>query len=244
MGVSITTGFILGLLGSLHCIGMCGPIALIIPTSKNPVKKFTQILTYNFGRVLTYSLFGLIFGLLGESFRFIRIQQYVSIIIGLLLVTIVLVSLFTKMKQESKANRLILTVFSPVKKQLGKFLKKDRKNLLAIGILNGFLPCGLIYFALASSLTTNSIGGSVVFMALFGFGTFPAMIAVMYLRNHLNNSPKFTKIVPYMLLIMGVLLVMRGMNLGIPIVSPKIETTANNTETLGGCCTTDMQFEE
>ena len=107
----IFQGFLIGLLGSLHCIGMCGPIALMIPTSQNPFLKFFQIITYNFGRVLTYSFFGLFFGLLGETFRIIEIQQYVSIGVGVILIIIVLGTLFSYNKGANKANKYITKIF-------------------------------------------------------------------------------------------------------------------------------------
>lgn len=232
-------GFLIGLLGSLHCIGMCGPIALLIPTSKKPVLKFIQIITYNLGRVLTYSMFGLVFGLLGESLRLAKIQQYTSVVIGLVLIVIVVMSFFSS-SSESKLNKLTMRLFNPVKKQLGKLLTQNRKNLLLIGVLNGFLPCGLIYFALAASLTTSSITNSVIFMALFGLGTLPAMMFFMYFKSYINAKINVKRIVPYMLLAMGVLLVLRGMNLGIPYVSPKVNQTENSTS-LEGCCSNKEQ---
>ncbi len=241
--MNLIEGFLIGFLGSVHCIGMCGPIALMIPTSKNPVQKFFQIISYNGGRVLTYSLFGLFFGLLGESFRIMEIQQYVSIVVGVLLIIIVLGTLFSFHKGANKANKLVTKLFNPVKKKLGQYIGKERKNLLSLGILNGFLPCGLIYFALAASLTAESISGSIGFMAMFGLGTIPAMMVFMYFKSAINNKINVGKLVPYMLLIMGFMLVIRGMNLGIPYLSPEIQKTEQEQIVLGGCCSADKQFE-
>ena len=238
----IWSGFILGFVGSLHCIGMCGPIALAIPTSQNPFLKFFQIITYNFGRVLTYSLIGLGAGLLGESFRITKIQQYTSIVIGVLLILIVLGTLLSYHKGANKANRIVSKIFSPIKNLLGKFLMKERKNLLAIGILNGFLPCGLIYFAFASAISTGSILESSLYMAFFGLGTIPAMMGLMYFKNIITKKINLAKIVPYALLVMGVLLVMRGMDLNIPYLSPSKQMNEQGVEVLGGCCSADGQF--
>lgn len=232
-------GFLIGLLGSLHCIGMCGPIALLIPTSKNPVLKFIQIITYNFGRVLTYSMFGLLFGLLGETFRLAKIQQSTSVAIGIILIISVLLS-FTSINPSNKLNKFAIKLFSPIKKSLGKLLGANRKNLLLIGVLNGFLPCGLIYFALAGALTASSVQNSVFFMALFGIGTIPAMMFFMYFKSFINAKINVRRIVPYMLLVMGFLLVLRGMNLDIPYLSP-VDKQVNGTTTLGGCCASDQK---
>ena len=240
----IWQGFLIGFVGSLHCFGMCGPIALMIPTSQIPVLKFFQIITYNFGRVLTYSFFGLVFGLIGETIRLAEIQQYVSIIVGVLIVLIVLGTLFSYHQGANKANQFVTSIFNPVKKKLGTVLGKERKNLFSIGILNGFLPCGLIYIALSTALTTNSIGESIGFMAAFGIGTIPAMLSVMYFRGIINKKVNMGKVVPYMMLVVGLMLVLRGMNLGIPYLSPEIQKTAQNTEVLGGCCSADKQHEE
>ncbi|MEN8838983.1 MAG: sulfite exporter TauE/SafE family protein [Flavobacteriales bacterium] len=241
--MNLAEGFLIGFLGSIHCIGMCGPIALMIPTSKNPFLKFFQIISYNFGRVLTYSLFGLFFGLIGESVRFMEIQQFVSIALGLILIVIVIGTLFSYHKAANRANKIVTKLFNPIKKKFGKSLGKERKNLLAIGILNGFLPCGLIYFALAASITSESIAGSTFFMAAFGAGTIPAMLIFMYFKSAINQKINLQKVVPYMLLAMGMLLVMRGMNLGIPYLSPEIKSTENKEVTMGGCCSADKQFE-
>ena len=136
--MNLAEGFLIGFLGSIHCIGMCGPIALMIPTSKNPFLKFFQIITYNLGRVLTYSLFGLFFGLIGESVRMMEIQQIVSIAVGIILIVIVIATLFSYHKVANKANKFVTKLFDPIKKRFGKLLGRERKNLLAIGILNGF----------------------------------------------------------------------------------------------------------
>ena len=241
--MNLIEGFLIGFLGSIHCIGMCGPIALMIPTSKNPFQKFIQISSYNGGRILTYSLFGLFFGLLGESFRIMEIQQYISVIVGTVLILIVIGTLLSYHKGANKANKLVTRLFNPIKKSFGKYLGQKRKNLLALGILNGFLPCGLIYFALAASLTANSIGGSISFMIAFGIGTLPAMVFFMYFKSVINKKINVSKLVPYMLLVMGFILVLRGMNLGIPYISPEIQKTETEQEVLGGCCKVEKQFE-
>lgn len=240
----IGSGFLLGIVGSLHCVGMCGPIALIIPTSRNSVLKFFQIITYNFGRVLTYSLFGLVFGLLGETLRLAEIQQYVSIVVGVLIILIVLGTLLSYHKGANKANKIVTSIFNPIKTRLSKLIGKERKNLLGIGIMNGFLPCGLIYIALSTSLAAESIAESVGFMVAFGIGTIPAMLSVMYFRSLINSKVNVSKVVPYMMLIVGFMLVLRGMNLGIPYLSPEIQKTELGEEKLGGCCSTDKQFED
>jgi len=239
----IWAGFLIGFFGSLHCIGMCGPIALMIPTSKNPIHKFIQIITYNFGRVVTYSLFGLVFGLLGKGIRLAEASQYVSIVTGVIIIIIAIATLFSNNKLANSANQFFSKLFNPFKKLFSRLLGKEKKNLLAIGILNGFLPCGLVYVAIGTALNANSVTESVLTMAAFGIGTVPLMMFFMYFKSFLSSKFNFNKIVPYVILIMGILLVMRGMGLGIPLISPPSKKI-NNVEVIGDCCSTDKQFEK
>ncbi len=231
-------GFLIGLLGSIHCIGMCGPIALLIPTSKHPVVKFYQIITYNSGRVLTYSLIGLVLGLIGASMRFANIQQYISIGLGGLLLLIGVLSYLSIYNK--KGGGFLMKFYSPVKSKLGKLLGINKKNLFAIGILNGLLPCGLVYVALALAITKNSIENSMLTMALFGLGTMPAMIFFMYFKSYINAKINIKHIIPYAMIVMGGLLFIRGLNLGIPYLSPVIEQVDNEV-VLGGCCNNESK---
>lgn len=238
----ILEGFLIGLAGSLHCIGMCGPIALLIPTSKNPYRKFFQIITYNLGRVITYSIFGLLFGILGKGFRIAEISQYVSIVTGGIIIIIALATLFSNNKLANSSNKLFSILFSPIKRLFAKLLGKEKKNLLAIGLLNGFLPCGLVYGALLLTLNASSVTESIFVMAAFGLGTIPLMMLFMYFKSFLSSKFNFNKIVPFVILMMGILLVLRGMGLGIPFVSPPSKKI-NNIEVIGDCCSAENKFE-
>ncbi|HLV13999.1 MAG TPA: sulfite exporter TauE/SafE family protein, partial [Xanthomarina sp.] len=81
----------LGLLGSFHCVGMCGPIAFMLPVDRShSVKKIAQISTYHFGRLLAYSIIGLVFGLVGKGLYLFGIQQQLSIAIGVLMIVVIL----------------------------------------------------------------------------------------------------------------------------------------------------------
>ena len=215
------SALIFGLLGSFHCIGMCGPIAFMLPVDRtNKVKQFFQITSYHLGRLFTYSLIGLLFGFLGKGFYFFGFQQQLSICIGVLMIlTIVLPKTFQKYNFSKSINRLVMKV----KSALGKELKKKRNDtFFTIGFLNGFLPCGLVYMAVFGALaTTNALSGSL-YMFLFGLGTIPLMTVVVYVGNFANGlvRKRIQQIIPYVVVLIGVLFVLRGLGLGIPYVSP------------------------
>lgn len=218
----LLSGFIFGLLGSFHCIGMCGPIAFMLPVDRtNKTKQFFQIFSYHFGRIFTYSLIGLLFGLLGKGISIFGYQQQLSIFAGVFIILITLLpNLFKKINAANKISLVILKV----KSALGKELKrKGNDTFFVVGFLNGFLPCGLVYMAVLGALATSSTLNGVLYMALFGLGTVPLMTAFVYLGNFTNNNwkSKIRKIIPVAVVFIGVLFILRGLELGIPFVSPK-----------------------
>lgn len=231
----IVVAFTLGLFGSFHCIGMCGPIALALPIGSFSVsKKLLSILLYNFGRVTTYSVIGLIVGLIGQSISLVGFQQYLSITLGSILIIGVVSNYFLPNKHRSRLSDTKFLKY--VKSKLSiLFQKKNISSIYLIGVLNGFLPCGFVYIAVAGAIATGSYLESSKFMAAFGLGTIPVMIvanfAGMFININLRNYIK--KLVPLFVLVMGLLLVLRGMNLGIPYVSPKADI---ENESVAPCC--------
>ncbi len=218
----LVSALILGLLGSLHCVGMCGPIAFMLPVDRsNSFKKVSQIGVYHFGRLLAYSLIGLVFGLVGKSLYIFGIQQQLSIAIGIIMIVLVLIPYNTigKYNLSQPLNKLI----SKVKSNLGKALKKKTADtFLTIGFLNGFLPCGLVYMAVFGAVATGSLLQGSFYMILFGLGTIPLMTSAIYLGKFLNHTVKqrIQKAIPVFVIIIGVLFILRGLGLGIPYLSP------------------------
>ena len=222
------SAFILGLLGSFHCVGMCGPIAFMLPLDrKSKFKKILQLSLYHLGRLFTYSFIGLLFGVLGKGLFLFGIQQKISIAIGVLMILVVVIPHQTFNKYNF--SRPIFKLISKVKSALGKELqKKTPDTFLTIGFLNGFLPCGLLYMAIFGSFAYESIPMSLFYMLLFGLGTIPLMTTMVLARNFLSTSfrQKIQKAIPVFVVIVGLLFVLRGLGLGIPYVSPKaIHTT-------------------
>ncbi len=218
----LISGFILGLLGSLHCVGMCGPIAFMLPVDRsNSFKKVSQIGMYHFGRLLAYSIIGLVFGLVGKSLYIFGLQQQLSIAIGIVMIVLVLIPYKTlgKYNLSQPLNKLI----SKVKSGLGQALKKKTADtFLTIGFLNGFLPCGLVYMAVFGSIATGSLLQGSFYMILFGLGTIPLMTSAIYLGKFLNSTIKqrIQKAIPVFVIVIGILFILRGLGLGIPYISP------------------------
>lgn len=216
------TAFLFGLISSFHCIGMCGPIAMMLPVDRNnPAKKVSQILTYHLGRLTAYGTIGLIFGLVGKGFFMAGIQQNLSIFIGVAMIAVILIpeNIFSKYNFSKPMFKLI----SKIKSTLGsKFKNKSYKSLFIIGLLNGILPCGMVYVALFGAIAMQSESLGVLYMVLFGLGTVPMMSSVIYINSFLTVPVRnrIQKVIPYVAVLIGVLFILRGLGLGIPYVSP------------------------
>jgi uncharacterized protein len=228
------TALLFGLISSFHCIGMCGPIAMMLPVDhKNPTKKAAQILTYHLGRLTAYGTLGLFFGLLGRGLYLAGMQQKMSIVVGFFMILIVLIP--EKVFAKYNFSRPIYKLISKVKSSLGnQFKKKSPDAIFTIGLLNGFLPCGLVYAALFGALAMQNVGLGVSYMLLYGLGTIPLMSAVVYVANFLTIPfrNKIQKMIPIVTLLIGTLFVLRGMGLDITYISPSnlhlfVQETAN-----------------
>ncbi|MEJ2103057.1 MAG: sulfite exporter TauE/SafE family protein [Ignavibacteriaceae bacterium] len=224
MSPEILAAFLVGLVGSLHCIGMCGPIAIALPVpDSSNLSFFTGRILYNLGRVVTYSFLGAILGLLGGRIALAGAQQVVSIILGVAIIIAVLLP--QKYKNYFAQHPITQKLAQPLKENIGVLFKKGTFSaMFLIGILNGFLPCGLVYVALAGAIASgNAISGAAV-MILFGLGTVPIMFAATVFGKFINVGirTKIRKAVPVLAILLGVIFILRGMNLGIPYLSPKL----------------------
>ncbi len=218
----LISAFVLGLLGSFHCVGMCGPIAFMLPVDRtNSVKKITQITIYHIGRLISYSIIGLVFGLVGKSLYIFGFQQQLSIVIGILMIIVVLIPHRTF--NNYNFSKPVFKIISKLKSSLGKALKKKTSDtFLTIGFLNGFLPCGLVYMALFAAIATGSTIQGSLYMLIFGLGTIPLMTTAIYFSTFLKGSirQKIQKIIPIFVILIGILFILRGLGLGIPYISP------------------------
>jgi sulfite exporter TauE/SafE len=224
----IASGFGIGLLGSLHCVGMCGPLALALPTGRMiQIDRILAIIFYNSGRAITYALMGTLIGIAGRSVAFFWAQQWVSVLSGVLIL-FYFISNYTSFQIHFKPFRQIQ---ESIKNGIGRHIhsRLNAPSYFIVGLLNGLLPCGLVYVAIAAALSAGSIAASTAFMFAFGLGTMPAMMTLMLLKGRLKPilSTSFNKVLPTFLIIVGVLLVLRGSGLEIPFVSPKSVKESN-----------------
>ncbi len=222
MGILITA-WVLGLMGSFHCVGMCGPIALSLPLrGKNFGQKITGGLLYNLGRTTTYGVMGAFFGLIGQSFHMLGFQQWTSVIMGSLMIASVLFPLV--FKNHFRVNLEFLT--KPLRRAMQQLFKvRSYKGLFLIGLGNGLLPCGLVYLAIAGSIGTGNITLGMAFMILFGLGTLPMMLLISWIGNVFTGAirSKMNKLIPYLVVVIGIIFILRGLTLGIPYLSPPKE---------------------
>jgi sulfite exporter TauE/SafE len=220
------SGLALGFLGSLHCIGMCGPIALALPSqSKSKLTFYSGRILYNLGRVVTYSIMGLVIGLIGQSINLAGYQQIVSVVLGVVILLTVLLPV--RIKNYFIKLKPIQFVTKVLQSSIGVLFRIGSKSsLFAIGALNGFLPCGFVYVALAGAVALGDVEKSILFMALFGLGTAPAMFSASVVTNLFgqNFRKKIHRAIPVFASVLAVIFILRGLNLGIPYLSPKMKT--------------------
>ncbi len=224
----------IGLLGSFHCVGMCGPIALALPVHSE--SQFTILMSrvlYNLGRVVTYTFFGALFGLFGHRLILIGLQETISIVIGAAIILSVLApSRLKRLVTESKPYQHVNTA---VKASFAKLASsKSSRSFFLFGIINGFLPCGFVYVAVAGAVSTGGVIEGALFMMLFGLGTFPIMLGTSLLGKYLNFGVrrKINKLMPVLALLLGIIFLLRGMGLGIPYLSPKLHSPVANEQVI------------
>lgn len=219
----LISALILGLFGSLHCVGMCGPIALSLPFGgQNTSGIQARLILYHLGRLMTYTILGLILGILGQGLAIVGVLQYFSIAMGIALIFMVV---FPKWSPYfTKLNGVLSPVwhaFRPFFQEL--FSRKSWDAYFGIGMLNGLLPCGLVYMALLGSLVQTSLIDSIGFMLFFGLGTIPLLSITVYAAQWIpkRTIQKLYGYLPWMIFVLGMLLVVRGLGLNIPYLSPE-----------------------
>lgn len=232
--VILLSALVLGLMGSFHCAGMCGPIAIALPLHGNALpEKILGGILYNLGRTLTYCIMGAIFGLLGQGIEMIGFQQKISVIMGgIMIISVLFPSLF---RNQYNMNKSWISLVGKLKATIGSmFSVRSFASLFFIGLLNGLLPCGLVYMAIAGAIGTGEVILGSLYMIMFGLGTLPMLLSISIAGNILSTAirRKINRLIPVLVVLVGIFFVLRGLNLGIPFLSPpreKIEKKFENS---------------
>ncbi len=225
------SAFLLGFLGSFHCVVMCAPIMISIKW--HGIKSLTILrnkLIYQSGRIITYIFIGLLFYVLGRSFALASFQKALSITVGSILI---LWLLFDQLKL-NQFNSLLLSIFNWAKKLFLPLTQiKGAAGSFATGLLNGLLPCGLVYVAAFASVLQISVTDNIKYMTMFGIGTLPLILIVLAGAQFAGNSVrKFaTRFTPIFIGLLGLYFITRGLELNIPYLSPSINVVNDSTAT-------------
>jgi uncharacterized protein len=221
----LLSAFLLGLAGSFHCAGMCGPIAIALPLYGHSLpRKFFGGFLYNLGRTTTYGLLGLLFGAIGQGFHMLGFQQVVSIVMGAgMIILALLPKLFRSRYDIQKHSFGWLGQLKTLFRRL--FSVRSFRSLFFIGLLNGLLPCGLVYMAIAGAIASGTAVSGTFYMIFFGLGTIPMLLFIAVMGNVISISlrHKISKLIPILVVVVGIFFIMRGLNLNIPYLSPTKE---------------------
>jgi hypothetical protein len=211
--------FLLGLAGSLHCVGMCGPLMLALPLEAASKRQLLgQLSVYHLGRIGMYAALGVFFGLIGQGVAIAGFQQILSIAAGILMIAMAFVAwrfeqLVTALPGFGKFTRRIQF-------EIGKRLRTNQgRTSFLVGMFNGLLPCGMVYAALAGAIA--SVGGvsGGLFMAVFGLGTLPLLFAATFFGRSFSVTirKKARFLQPLLLVLAGALLLQRGLHLDLSL---------------------------
>lgn len=243
MNTYFVIAFILGITSSLHCIGMCGPIALAVPVNrKSNLTIALGLLQFNFGRIFTYAILGLLLGTIGLTVQSFQIMQVISIFAGVLLILYALKKQVLHLLPNKWTNAFNLKISASI----GKIMKSNSPfKLFGLGLTNGLLPCGMVYLALINALLIPGAINTALSMVFFGLGTLPALFSVGFFAQKISNTIKnrIAKIIPFAMIVLGMAIILRGLNLGIPYLSPKIELTAQMETSKETTSPQEIQFD-
>ena len=224
------SAFIIGLVSNFHCLGMCGPIALAIPVKRTSQSSaFLSIALYNAGRISIYVFMGIVFGLFGQGFGLMGVQQFLSIALGL---TFIGFTCFGFLKKRNWISTKLFSHIIQLKYMFRRqFSKETFRSILVIGLLNGLLPCGMVYMSVAGAVISGGWQSGALYMFLFGLGTLPVMILLPYFRRSIGDSmrQRFRKLIPITIFIFGMWLVFRGIRTEVRSTDSKGSETVEMT---------------
>ncbi len=211
MNLDYFSAFIIGLLGSGHCVVMCGGISTMLTSAISDTtrsKKYTIIFAYNFGRVASYSLIGALVAFT-SSMAAKNIGFPVAILKTLAGIFLILLGLYLGqwLMWLSRIEHLGKSLWRYISPHTKKFIPiKDTKSAFALGALWGWLPCGLVYSTLTWALASaNAVNGALI-MFFFGLGTLPALLSIslgtISVRSLLSHK-LFRKLAAFVVILYG-----------------------------------------
>lgn len=218
----LISAFLIGFAGSLHCVGMCGPLMVSNVLKQHDFKEsIFRWIAYHVGRIFVYSMWGLLFGSVGISIKWFGMQQNISLALGIAILAILLLI------KKFPAFETKIQGFVPYKLMVKRLYPKSAGSSIYSsfvgGLLNGMLPCGLVYVALAGATAMQDSVQGAIFMVVFGLGTLPMLLFVMIIGARLQFAVRkhLAKWYPIMIGLMAIMLIIRGLNLG-NIFSPAL----------------------
>jgi sulfite exporter TauE/SafE len=232
---SLISGFLIGIAGSVHCAGMCGPLQLLVPSfNKGKRAGNREFISYHSGRIILYMVLGILSGLLGLQGFMFQSFQWTSIILGLIMLLLAWIGI-------NNSNKLNTLILSKIQQRISSSYQSMRNSpsyliIFNLGILNGLLPCGMVYFALLNALSSGSLSNSMLAMLGFGMGTLPIFILLNGIGLKLSTYPRLKILQPWLLSLVALMIILRGLNLGIPYLSPKVIRESTHGTPRLECC--------
>lgn len=218
----VIAGIGMGIISSLHCIGMCGPLVMALPLPPQAgMRRLLRVLAYNAGRLTTYGLLGFLFGLAGRRLQVAGWQQWLSITMGAAIILWWAITATGKQTSFWPARPIQQAI---TKLNLYLWKHAGKAGFYVLGMANGLLPCGMVYLAIAAAISTGNTGMSTLFMIAFGAGTLPAMTGLGYISAWFKQPVRLhlRRLMPVFTIVVGMLLILRGLNLDIPFISPRL----------------------
>ncbi len=216
--LTLVTGLTLGVIGSLHCMGMCGPLAMALPyRTSAPVPRVARASLYSLGRTLTYILLGVLLATLGEVATMAGVQRILSVALGSLLIFLIV---FPRYYRQLSDNLERTTFYSRIKTGIrSQFQRRSFLAFFTTGMLNGLLPCTMVYLAAFAAINTGSWQSGSLLMLGFGLGTSPALIAMAAAPSlSLFGRINWRRVVPVVAVLAGTLMIVRGVATELPDV--------------------------
>ncbi len=229
--------FLTGLVGSLHCLGMCGPIALSLPgTAQQGGRYLLGRLLYNLGRIVTYSALGAVVAMMGVAAAMFDVQRWFSLALGVVMIALALHHYGVWGKKWAQGDNMVTRAW---RRGMGRVMQiQGHAGMFALGLMNGILPCGLVYAGLFLAANSAAAWEGAAKMALFGLGTVPLMLSLSWSGKWLGGwlRKRSRMIMPTMMAFLGIMFLVRGMALGIPYLSPRMEQGSSPGKVKMSCC--------